>query len=105
MIASATLQPRAIPLLADAASLPRDGFVTGASLRNWASCGEYVVLPASCPDWQRNLLSDPQTSGGLPVACAPESAAAIVRTIGAAGHPAAGIIGHAEAGKPVVNVV
>lgn len=102
---SLTIKADAIPLLADAASLAREGFVTGASLRNWASYGEHVVLPASCADWQRHLLSDPQTSGGLLVACAPERAAAIVQTIKAAGYPAAEIIGHAEAGAPVVKVV
>ncbi len=47
----------------------RQGCVTGASHRNWASYGNDVTLPADCPDWQRHLLTDPQTSGGLLVAC------------------------------------
>ena len=42
------------------------------------------MLPDGLPDWQRHLLTDPQTSGGLLIACAPERADAIVRTIVAA---------------------
>jgi selenide,water dikinase len=63
------------------------------------------VLPAELPDWKRHLLADPQTSGGLLVACAPERAEAIVKTANAAGCPAARVIGHAEAGKPSVRIV
>ena len=32
------------------------GFVTGASGRNWASYGAEVSLPADMPDWRRQLL-------------------------------------------------
>jgi selenide,water dikinase len=56
------------------------------------------------PEWERHLLTDPQTSGGLLVACAPERAAAVAGAIEATGYPAARIIGHAEAGAPVVRI-
>ena len=59
----------------EAATLAQQGFVTGASHRNWASYGECVVLPADMPEWKRHLLTDPQTSGGLLVACAAEHGA------------------------------
>ena len=101
---SITINARDIPLLAEAASLSQQGFVTGASHRNWASYGAHVALPAGMPDWQRHLLSDPQTSGGLLVAVAPERASAIVETIRAAGYPAARVIGHAEAGTPGIRI-
>src|SRR5499427_6137912 len=90
----------AVPLLARAAELARSGFVTGASQRNWASYGAEVELPAAFDDWQRPLLTDPQTSGGLLVAVAAARADAALRTIRAAGNPAASIIGRAEAGSP-----
>jgi len=93
-----------VPYLENAASLSRDGFVTGASHRNWASYGEQVTLPADCPDWQRHLLTDPQTSGGLLIACAPEQAKAVVGKIRAAGYPAARIIGEAAPGPGRVTV-
>ena len=102
---SITINAKDIPLLAEAASLSQQGFVTGASHRNWDSYGAQVTLPAGLPDWQRHLLSDPQTSGGLLVACAPEKANEIVQTIRAAGYPAAQVIGHAEAGMPGIKIV
>ena len=93
-----------VPLLAEAARLAQEGFVTGASHRNWASYGADVALPPDTPDWRRHLLTDPQTSGGLLVACAPQRADAIVRSIRDAGYPAARVVGHAEAGQPGIRV-
>ena len=56
------------------------------------------------PDWQRNLLVDPQTSGGLLVSCAADRAQTILGTIQQAGYNAARIIGHTESGSPEVRV-
>ena len=92
------------PLLEQAARLAQAGFVTGASHRNWASYSDGVTLPPDCPDWKRHLLTDPQTSGGLLVACAPDRAEEIAHTIVTAGYPSACIIGHAQAGRPSVSV-
>ncbi len=61
-----------IPLIEEAAALAQAGIVTGASTRNWNSYGAVVTLGDGIAEWQQNLLSDPQTSGGLLVACAPE---------------------------------
>ncbi|MGE0849278.1 MAG: selenide, water dikinase SelD [Hyphomicrobiaceae bacterium] len=94
-----------VPLLTRAETLAQSGFVTGASHRNWASYGANVRLPTDMPDWKRHLLTDPQTSGGLLVACMPERADAVVGTIRDAGYPAARVIGHAEPGSPCVQVV
>jgi selenide,water dikinase len=102
-----TLSIRAddVPLLAGATQLAQQGFITGASHRNWASYGEGVELPAGWPEWRRHLLTDPQTSGGLLVACAPEKAAAMVAMIQAAGYPAVRVIGHAEVGEGKLKIV
>lgn len=94
-----------VPLLAEAAALAQQGFVTGASHRNWASYSHDVVLPADLPEWKRHLLADPQTSGGLLVACAPAKAEDLVRKIKGSGYPSARIIGHAEAGTPSIKVI
>lgn len=93
-----------LPFLKDAAALAQQGCVTGASHRNWASYGESVALPSGIADWQRHLLTDPQTSGGLLVACAHERADEILRTIVDDGYPAARIVGRVEAGPPAVRV-
>jgi selenide, water dikinase len=93
-----------LPLLSQAASLAQQRFVTGASVRNWESYGDGVILPSELPEWRRHLLTDPQTSGGLLIACAPERAEAISHMIVAAGYPHARIVGHVEAGAPSVAI-
>jgi selenide,water dikinase len=97
--------PDALPLLAHASNLVQQGFVTGASERNWASYGTEVVLPVDFPKWRRQILTDPQTSGGLLVACDPNRAATLLQTIGGAGYPAARIIGTVKEGPPEIQVL
>jgi selenide,water dikinase len=101
---SVVIDSKKVPLLKEAASLSQQGFVTGASHRNWASYSPSVELPSGMPDWQRHLLTDPQTSGGLLVSVAPERADAIVQQIKAAGYPLATVIGRVETGAPGVKV-
>jgi len=91
------------PLLSQAETLVRAGFVTGASHRNWASYGDAVALPPGFEDWRRLLLTDPQTSGGLLVACDASAAPAILARI-REGDPRAAIVGRAEPGEPVIVV-
>lgn len=94
----------ALPLLREAEALAQAGLVTGASIRNWASYGDGIDLPAGLPDWQKHLLTDPQTSGGLLVACSAGRAAEILATIQSAGYPRAAEIGRVVAGKGRVRV-
>jgi selenide,water dikinase len=93
-----------LPLLVEAADLAERGFATGASTRNWASYGDAVTLPPDLPDWRAKLLTDPQTSGGLLVACAAPEAESILARVHAAGYPRAALIGRAEAGAPEIVV-
>jgi len=99
------LRSETIPLLPRAIELAQQGFVTGASGRNWESYGESVALAPDCPPWRRQILTDPQTSGGLLVACAPGPADGLLRTIRNAGYPAASIIGEMRAGAPGIEVL
>lgn len=94
----------AVPYLSMAKALAEDGFVTGASHRNWKSYDNGVRLPQGLPDWQRHLLTDPQTSGGLLITCKSDAADAMVSKIRAAGYPAAARIGHIQAGAPRIVV-
>jgi selenide,water dikinase len=93
-----------VPLLSQAADLAQQGFVTGASHRNWASYGNDVVMPPATPEWRRHLLADPQTSGGLLIAVAPECAESILSTVRDSGCPLAGIIGYVEEGAPTIKI-
>jgi len=70
---TAALEMARIPLVSGVRALADSGFVTGASGRNWAAFGGEVALAAHFGAVDRDLLSDPQTSGGLLVACAPDS--------------------------------
>jgi selenide, water dikinase len=69
-----------IPLIEEALSLVKSGIFTGASTRNWSAYGDEVHLSGGL-DWQRNLLTDPQTSGGLLVACSPDSEAEVLKIL------------------------
>jgi selenide,water dikinase len=93
-----------VPFLSDAAALAEAGYATGASGRNWTSYGSEVELPAVLAPWRRTLLTDPQTSGGLLVACAAERGEAIATEIAAAGYPLARIIGNVAPGQPSIRV-
>jgi selenide, water dikinase len=93
-----------LPFLSDAEHLAQRNFVTGASIRNWASYAESVNLPASIAEWQRHLLTDPQTSGGLLVACDRDRTAEVTKLIADRGYPCARIIGHASSGRPAITI-
>ncbi|MBX7247585.1 MAG: selenide, water dikinase SelD [Caulobacteraceae bacterium] len=93
------------PLLAGVEPLAREGVRTGASGRNWASYGQAVELPDGFEDWRRDLLTDPQTSGGLLVAVDPDRAAAVLEHVQDAGFAAAAIVGRCVAGSPGIRVV
>ena len=67
-----------VPLITGVRGLAGQGMVTGASGRNWAAYGHEIRLGASLQPVDQALLSDPQTSGGLLVACAPEAVAEVL---------------------------
>jgi len=93
-----------VPLLAGVNAMAADGFVTGASGRNWDAYGSEITLAAGLPATARDLLSDPQTSGGLLVSCRPEIAAEVLRVFSAAGFDQAAVIGRIEAGASGLRV-
>ena len=97
------LRSESIPLLPRTVELAQQGFVTGASGRNWESYGAAVTLAADSPLWRRQILTDPQTSGGLLVACARERADGLLGTIRSAGCSSASIIGEMRAGAPGID--
>ncbi|MBK4215572.1 selenide, water dikinase SelD [Paracoccus caeni] len=88
----------AVPLLQGARDLAQAGYVTGASGRNWASYGADVVLPEGFAEIDRALLSDPQTSGGLLVACDEASAAEVLAIFHDHGFDEVAVIGQVAEG-------
>jgi len=93
-----------IPVLPAALQLAREGYATGAADRNWKSYGAEVDFPQGFPEWQRKLLCDPQTSGGLLVACAPQAADDVLQAFRADGFASAGMVGRIHDGAARVGV-
>jgi len=97
-----------VPLLDGVETLAQQGFITGASGRNWAGYGAEVVLPEGFSAVDQALLSDPQTSGGLLVSCAPEALDAVLAVFKQHGFSQVTVVGkvsQTQGDKPVLRVV
>lgn len=102
---AATVEAAQLPVLPTALEHARRGTNTGAAGRNWNSYSHWVGLPADVADWQRHILCDPQTSGGLLVACDPPHADEILQLFQDNGFGDAAVIGAMADGEPGVTVV
>jgi len=83
-----------VPLLPQVSELIKAGMVTGASGRNWAGYGNEIQMNPSLPDDCETLLSDPQTSGGLLVCCAPDTVQTVLQVFQRHGFNDAAVIGN-----------
>ena len=92
----------ALPVIAEALDWVKQGVATGASDRNWKGYGHEVDFEGE--DWKRKLLSDPQTSGGLLVACAPQAEKSVMEIFRQQGFAEARAIGRLVAGPPRLTV-
>ncbi|MDP2792702.1 MAG: selenide, water dikinase SelD [Sulfurisoma sp.] len=100
---AATVDFARLPLIAEAVQHVQAGIATGASTRNWAGYGHEVKV--SGEEWRRKMVTDPQTSGGLLVACAAEVADDVLAAFRADGFGETAVIGRLDAGEPRVTVV
>ena len=101
---AAQLDYAALPILPNALDYAARGCVTGASARNWAAYGKSVQLdPERFGDAERALLTDPQTSGGLLVACAPEVVTEVLSLFLQQGFERAAVIGEVVKGRPKIK--
>ena len=87
------LQASALPVLAGALQLVRDGITSGGCKRGKAHYGPKVEIAAGVDPALADLVFDAETSGGLLLAVAAADAAAVVRRLRDAGAPC-----HAELG-------
>ena len=101
----ATVNYADLPLLARAGEFVEAGLMTGASGRNWASYGDKVSLAAGLDSSAQTLLSDPQTSGGLLVSCAPDTVTEVLSLFLQHGFSQVSIIGEMAEGEPGITVV
>ncbi len=96
------LQWSQLPLLDGVETLARDGHITGASTRNWASYGKDIELAQELPAWAQALLTDPQTSGGLLISCAPEAYEEVKKNLTSHGFDHACVVGQVTS-TPIAN--
>jgi selenide,water dikinase len=102
--AAARVNMAEVPLLDKVLAMADAGLVTGASGRNWGSYGAEVELAAGVTPAQKALLCDPQTSGGLLIACAPDTLTDVLAIFARHGGAQARLIGGMIAGAPRVSV-
>jgi selenide, water dikinase len=79
------LNSAAVPLLPRARELARAGYTTGGGGANARYLADIVTWADSVPADLRDVLVDPQTSGGLCIAVAPAHADALTRELTARG--------------------
>ncbi|WP_028445530.1 selenide, water dikinase SelD [Chitinimonas koreensis] len=100
----AVVEAGRLPLLPAAIEFARQGIGPGAIGRNLASFGAAVRFDEAVAPWQRQLLADAQTSGGLLAAVAPDRVDEVLALFRAQGFEAAAVIGRMEAGAAEVAV-
>ncbi len=101
----ARIKMRAVPVLPHAEQLATEGHITGASARNWAGYHQDITLAPNINPLQQALLTDPQTSGGLLVACADDAVTDVISLFHSQGFAHASVIGELVNGPPGVEVV
>ena len=87
-----------VPLLSGVREMAAQGMVTGASGRNWEGYGHDVSVPDGFSAADRALLTDPQTSGGLLVACTPDAVDEVLAIFRRDGFAQAAVIGSVSEG-------
>lgn len=93
-----------LPWLPNVPELAAQGFITGASARNWQAYGEHITLDPAVTETQRGMLTDPQTSGGLLVSCSADVADQVLALFHEQGFEYARVIGQVTEGKAGVTV-
>ena len=100
----AALHAAEVPLLPEVTSLAAAGYVPGGTGRNLAAVLPHLRFRSEQPDPSLlNILADPQTSGGLLLACPPGAAGDLVSTLTAANHTAA-VIGETTRSVPAGQI-
>ena len=100
----ATLDFSALPLVDGVLELARGGCITGASGRNWTGYCDDVTLASGIDPVMQAVLTDPQTSGGLLVACEAAAVDDVVRHFKQEGFAQAREIGGFQDGPAGVTV-
>jgi selenide,water dikinase len=94
-----------VPLLPGARELAARGMVPGGTRRNLDAAALFTRFATDLDPVVPMMLADPQTSGGLLIAVAPEDAERLVAALRRHGTPAAALIGEILPGSGAIDVV
>ena len=100
----ASIEFAKLPIMPGVMDLAKQGYVTGASGRNWSGYGDDIHFAATFGDDEQNLLTDPQTSGGLLVACDPSAVEDVLAIFKSEGFDDAAVIGEMIPGAAKVTI-
>jgi selenide, water dikinase len=96
---AARVDAAALPLLPTAKECARDGITTGGARNNETYLQPYVQFDEAVSPELRQVLFDPQTSGGLLMAVPPERQDALLAALEAEGVRVRAVIGEVVAGR------
>jgi len=101
-----TIESRTVPILPEALEFAAIGFVPAGSHRNRSFRQEMVKLAPDISLIMRDVLFDPQTSGGLLIGCPEKYAVELKKHLIAKGVKHAAIIGKVfDKEKEIINIV
>ena len=89
-----------VPFFPEAEDFAKQGFCPGGLHRNREFYSEMVEFPSQVPDYMKDILFDPQTSGGLLISLGPDAAQALLARLKKAGAQDAAIIGEGVSKLP-----
>ncbi len=101
---SARVDLAQVPRIAAAARLAQAGVRPAATSRNLAAINDAIAWSGSVNEWERALLADPQTSGGLLVSCAADRLDEVLAICAHQRTCCAAVIGQMEEGSPGIAV-
>ena len=102
---SAELWYERLPFLPGAAELAEAGVVPGGTKRNLEYSEQWTIFASELAPWERLLVADAQTSGGLIMAVPTAAVDATVRSLADRGSQAAAVIGRVIAqSDPLIRV-
>ena len=99
---AARIDARQVPLMERAVGMAKRGIAPGMAQRNLEAAA--VTRDADIEAHLLSLFSDPQTNGGLLIACAPEACEEVIRLFHEKGFDRAAVIGGLHEGGPGIHI-
>ena len=94
------LNANAVPFFPEAEEFAKSGLCPGGLHRNREFYAEMVDFSSNIPDYMKDILFDPQTSGGLLISLAPDAAESLMSKLKEAGIHDATIVGEVVSKPP-----